>query len=77
MYLLRVFILIQQVSIYVPAIFFFAVCSYSLQPLFTASFAYILLGETMDTSGYVGGGLILAAVLLVASKQQRSEETSE
>lgn len=41
---------------------------YSLQPIFTALFAYLLLGETMETAGFLGGGLILSAVYLVASK---------
>jgi drug/metabolite transporter (DMT)-like permease len=40
---------------------------YSLQPIFTAVFAFVLLGESMDPMGFVGGGLILAAVMLVAS----------
>jgi drug/metabolite transporter (DMT)-like permease len=40
---------------------------YSLQPIFTALFAYLFLGETMDASGLVGGALILSAVYLVAS----------
>lgn len=41
---------------------------YSLQPVFTALFAYLLLGETMSSMGFIGGSLILGAVYLVASK---------
>jgi len=41
---------------------------YSLQPIFTAAFAYFFLGETMNQAGFFGGGLILASVYLVASK---------
>jgi len=47
---------------------------YSLQPIFTALFAYILLGETMNKAGYVGGGLILSAVYLVASRGVSAED---
>jgi drug/metabolite transporter (DMT)-like permease len=41
---------------------------YSLQPVFTALFAYLLLGETMDAAGLAGGALVLAAVYLVAAE---------
>ena len=47
---------------------------YSLQPLFTAIFAYYMLGETLQPMGYVGGALIGAAVYLVASKSLTAEE---
>lgn len=49
---------------------------YSLQPIFTAIFAYSLLGETMNASGFLGGALILSAVFLVASKQNDAEQKS-
>lgn len=38
---------------------------YSSQPLFSAAFAYYLLGETLGTKGVVGAGLIGSALLLV------------
>ena len=38
---------------------------YSFQPICTALFAFILLGETMGPAGVVGGGFIAAAVYLV------------
>ena len=41
---------------------------YSLQPIFTAVFAFLLLGETMGEWGFVGGALVGAAVYLAASK---------
>jgi drug/metabolite transporter (DMT)-like permease len=41
---------------------------YSLQPLFTAIFAYYMLGETLEPMGFVGGSFIFAGVYLVASK---------
>jgi len=44
---------------------------YSLQPIFTSIFAFALLGETMSPAGFVGGGLILGAVYLVASNRDR------
>ena len=40
---------------------------YSMQPLFTAMFAWCLLGETLGPAGALGGGLIASAVYLVAS----------
>lgn len=46
---------------------------YSLQPIFTAVFAYFLLGESMESTGVIGGGLILVAVLVVASAQPGTE----
>ena len=39
---------------------------YSIQPLCTALFAYILLGETLSPSGVVGASFIAAAVYIVA-----------
>jgi len=50
---------------------------YSLQPIFTALFAYAILGETMETAGYLGGGLILSAVYLVASKSISSTKDTK
>jgi drug/metabolite transporter (DMT)-like permease len=49
---------------------------YSLQPIFTALFAYMFLGETMDAAGFVGGALILAAVYLVAAETLLSGSSS-
>ena len=43
---------------------------YSLQPIFTALFAFLLLGETMEPIGFVGASLIGSAVYLVASKDR-------
>lgn len=40
---------------------------YSIQPLCTAFFAYLLLGETLGPVGVIGGALIATAVLLVAT----------
>jgi drug/metabolite transporter (DMT)-like permease len=40
---------------------------YSTQPLFSALFAWGLLGETLGTTGYVGGGLIASALWLITS----------
>jgi len=38
---------------------------YSSQPIFTAVVAYLLLGESLGTNGYIGGLLIGMAVILV------------
>jgi drug/metabolite transporter (DMT)-like permease len=49
---------------------------YSMQPLFTALFAWCLLGETLGPAGAIGGGLILSAVYLAASNvREEREET--
>ena len=40
---------------------------YTFQPIFTALFAYLLLGETMGPTGFLGGGIIAMAVYIVAS----------
>jgi drug/metabolite transporter (DMT)-like permease len=40
---------------------------YTFQPIFTALFAFLLLGETMGPVGFLGGFLIGLAVYLVAS----------
>jgi len=50
---------------------------YSMQPLFTAIFAFLLLGDCMAPVGYVGGSLIAGAVFLVASKQQSEDDATE
>lgn len=47
---------------------------YSLQPLFTAIFAYMMLGETLQPSGFLGGALIGSGVYLVATKSLSAEE---
>jgi drug/metabolite transporter (DMT)-like permease len=39
---------------------------YTIQPVCTAMFAWVLLGETLGAAGFVGGALVGAAVLLVA-----------
>jgi len=43
---------------------------YTFQPIFTAFFAWIFLGETMGTYGFVGGAIIVTAVYLVASNNE-------
>ena len=43
---------------------------YTVQPLFTALFAYVLLGETLGPAGTAGGALIAGAVYTVASQDQ-------
>ena len=40
---------------------------YTIQPLYTALFAWLLLGETLGPLGYGGGMVVLLAVLLVAT----------
>lgn len=45
---------------------------YTVQPIFTALFAWGLLGETLGAAGYAGGALIGSAVFLVASMEDNS-----
>lgn len=40
---------------------------YTFQPIFTALFAWLLLGETMGPSGFVGGAIIASSVYMVAA----------
>jgi hypothetical protein len=40
---------------------------YTFQPIFTALFAWALLGETMGAAGVLGGSIIALAVYVVAS----------
>jgi drug/metabolite transporter (DMT)-like permease len=47
---------------------------YSMQPLFTALFAWFLLGETLGPAGAIGGGLIASAVYLAASNEGDEKE---
>eukprot|EP00554_Chaetoceros_debilis_P006487 CAMPEP_0194078600 /NCGR_PEP_ID=MMETSP0149-20130528/4957_1 /TAXON_ID=122233 /ORGANISM="Chaetoceros debilis, Strain MM31A-1" /LENGTH=139 /DNA_ID=CAMNT_0038759897 /DNA_START=1 /DNA_END=420 /DNA_ORIENTATION=+ len=50
---------------------------YSMQPLFSALFAYILLGETLGAFGYVGAALIGSALTIVALSQSDGESEIE
>lgn len=47
---------------------------YSLQPIFTALLAYLLLGEILSYTGLVGGVLIGSAVLLVVAEDTSEED---
>lgn len=47
---------------------------YTLQPLFTAMFAFILLGETLGPAGVLGGSLIGGAVYFVASSEDPTQD---
>lgn len=40
---------------------------YTFQPIFTALFGWLLLGETMGPAGFVGGAVIASSVYMVAS----------
>lgn len=47
---------------------------YSIQPLFTALFAWAILGETLGPAGYAGGALIGSSVLLVIQDDDGSND---
>lgn len=46
---------------------------YTIQPIFTALFAWGLLGETLGPAGYIGGALIGSAVYIVATSEDESD----
>jgi drug/metabolite transporter (DMT)-like permease len=50
---------------------------YTIQPFFTALVAYIVLGESLGFSGYIGGLLIAAAVLLVIQSDSVKEQAKD
>lgn len=50
---------------------------YTIQPVFTAIFAWGLLGETLGPAGYLGGALIGTAVYLVAVSEESGGETDD
>ena len=50
---------------------------YTIQPIFTAIFAWGLLGETLGPAGYLGGALIGTAVYLVAVSEESVLETDD
>ena len=43
------------------------------EPVFTAIFSYVLLGETLSFMGWVGAGLIVASVVLATCVEGRQE----
>jgi len=45
---------------------------YTVQPIFTALFAFVLLGETIGSTEFIGGALIATAVYVVASSDAGS-----
>ena len=47
---------------------------FAFQPVCTAIFAYILLGECLGVEGYVGAGLILGAVLLASPPSSKMHD---
>jgi drug/metabolite transporter (DMT)-like permease len=46
---------------------------YTFQPIFTALFAWALLGETMGPAGFAGGAIIATAVYTVATSSGSDE----
>ena len=50
---------------------------YSIQPLTTSFFAFLLLGETMGPAGVVGGALIGSALYLVTTGSNNNETESK
>ena len=43
---------------------------YTIQPIFTALFAWLLLGETLGPAGVLGGAMIGSAVFLVTNESK-------
>jgi hypothetical protein len=50
---------------------------YTIQPIFTALFAWALLGESLGPAGYIGGALIGSAVLIVATSNEGNGGTND
>ena len=50
---------------------------FSAEPVFAALFSYVWLSEMLDGLGWVGGGLILAAVVAIESLGESSGHTGE
>jgi drug/metabolite transporter (DMT)-like permease len=50
---------------------------YTVQPIFTAIFAWDLLGETLGPAGYLGGALIGTAVYLVTVSEESHGENDD
>uniref|UniRef100_A0A7S4ANE6 EamA domain-containing protein n=1 Tax=Pseudo-nitzschia australis TaxID=44445 RepID=A0A7S4ANE6_9STRA len=48
---------------------------YTFQPIFTALFAYVLLGEKMGSVGFLGGAIIASAVYVVASNDDENTKS--
>jgi len=46
----------------VPA--YAAALIFALEPVFAAIFAYFMLGETLSLQGWLGGGLVVIAMIL-------------
>ncbi|MCX7918973.1 MAG: DMT family transporter [bacterium] len=47
---------------------------YALEPVFAAIFAYLLLRETLPLRGWIGAGLIFAALIISEMKRKPTEE---
>jgi drug/metabolite transporter (DMT)-like permease len=50
---------------------------YTIQPLCTALFAWVLLGESLGPAGYIGGALIGSAVLIVATSDDETNNRDD
>jgi len=59
----------------VPA--YLAALIFVLEPVFAALFAYLLLGETLGVLGWLGGGLVVLAMLISEVRWKRVEVREE
>jgi drug/metabolite transporter (DMT)-like permease len=55
---------------------FEAVVIQALEPIFGTILAFLLLGETLETNGFVGAGMVLVAMVMALS-QKKAQESSE
>lgn len=44
---------------------------YTLEPVFAAIFAYLIHGDTLSAAEWIGGGLLLAAILIAELGKNR------
>jgi drug/metabolite transporter (DMT)-like permease len=61
----------QWISAHEVAIFF------ALEPVFGAIFAFLLLGETFETRGFIGAAIVLVGIILTLTRPKIDESDSE
>ena len=51
--------------------------SLSLEPLFSALFAFLFLQETLSAKGYFGAALMMAGVLVASASPEKAAQTAQ
>ncbi|NMG06724.1 DMT family transporter [Brasilonema sp. UFV-L1] len=50
---------------------------FALEPVFGATFAFLLLGETFTTRGFIGAAMVLVGIIVILSNPKIDESDSE